>query len=323
MALTVRIQAAGGDELALTFDAPRVVIGRSPSCEVLLPDPSVSPRHASIRYEGGRSLVIDEGSTNGIMVGSVRLPPHTPRALGDGDWVRIGRVWLRVQLGVGVPSGPREGQAVARELVRRQLLSEGEPADPELRVTAGPAVGARLALTDPEREYVVGRGRDVDLPLADEHCSRRHVSIAEHEGVWQVRDLGSKRGTTLAEQKLTSSPAAWTDGAELRLGDSVLVLRSALPEAFAEALRAPDARMRPEEHHQRPPGEGDRDPARPVQALPEAPISLPEPTPTPSSEERLSAPQPTGKGYATVDTFVVLVALGLLALSALALWWVL
>ena len=57
MALTIVLRAAGGegpkrDPMALTFDAPRVVIGRGEGCEVRLPDPSVSHRHASIRQRG-------------------------------------------------------------------------------------------------------------------------------------------------------------------------------------------------------------------------------------------------------------------------------
>ena len=87
MAVTVLIRAAdhGEEPLALTLDAPRIVIGRGKGCEIQLPDPTVSARHASLRLRGGENLIIDEGSTNGIAVGSVRLPPQTPRALRDGD----------------------------------------------------------------------------------------------------------------------------------------------------------------------------------------------------------------------------------------------
>ena len=48
MALTVLIKQEGEDDLALTLDAPRIVIGRSKACEVQLPDPTVSARHAVI-----------------------------------------------------------------------------------------------------------------------------------------------------------------------------------------------------------------------------------------------------------------------------------
>ena len=41
----------------LSFDAPRIVIGRGRNCDVSLPDPSVSFRHASIRQQGTEVLL--------------------------------------------------------------------------------------------------------------------------------------------------------------------------------------------------------------------------------------------------------------------------
>src|SRR5215212_3795325 len=95
MALTVVVRS--GDVSSppqITFDAPRIVIGRGDGCEVRLPDPSVSHRHASIRQRGTDYIVLDEGSTNGTFVGPVRLSPQAPRVLRTGDLVRVGRVWL-------------------------------------------------------------------------------------------------------------------------------------------------------------------------------------------------------------------------------------
>ena len=78
----------------LTFDGPRVVIGRSQGCDVRLPDVSVSQRHASLRSKGGHYTIVDEGSANGTFVGGIRLSPRSPRDLRTGDLVRVGRVWL-------------------------------------------------------------------------------------------------------------------------------------------------------------------------------------------------------------------------------------
>ena len=66
MALTVVVRSGElEDHPELTFDSPRVVIGRGSSCEIRLPDSSVSLRHASFRQRGGDYIVLDEGSTNG------------------------------------------------------------------------------------------------------------------------------------------------------------------------------------------------------------------------------------------------------------------
>ena len=44
---------------SLTFDGPRVVIGRGQGSDVRLPDPSVSTRHATIRAQGTEYAIVD------------------------------------------------------------------------------------------------------------------------------------------------------------------------------------------------------------------------------------------------------------------------
>src|SRR6187200_238312 len=99
MALTVVIRSGDNPTPAsITLDAPRIVIGRGEGCEIRLPDPSVSHRHASIRQRGTDYVVIDEGSTNGTFVGPMRLSPHAPRVVRSGELVRIGRIWLELTI---------------------------------------------------------------------------------------------------------------------------------------------------------------------------------------------------------------------------------
>src|ERR1700742_1287465 len=115
MPLTVVVRS--GDlksQATITFDAPRIVIGRGEGCEVRLPDPSVSHRHASLRQRGGEYVLVDEGSTNGTLLGAVRLPPQTPRAVRSGELFRVGRVWLEVRMEPAIVKGSTA--AAAKEL---------------------------------------------------------------------------------------------------------------------------------------------------------------------------------------------------------------
>ncbi|HWB70147.1 MAG TPA: FHA domain-containing protein [Solirubrobacterales bacterium] len=67
-------------------------IGRSPACDLVLDDPSVSRRHALIVAEPGEELrVLDDRSLNGVLVNGVdaELSP-----LRDGDRLTIGRFQL-------------------------------------------------------------------------------------------------------------------------------------------------------------------------------------------------------------------------------------
>jgi hypothetical protein len=51
----------------------RVVIGRSKDCDIQVPDPNVSRRHAEVRQEGATYWLVDLDSTNGVEVNGKRV----------------------------------------------------------------------------------------------------------------------------------------------------------------------------------------------------------------------------------------------------------
>jgi hypothetical protein len=60
--------------LALPSETGRdVVLGRSRDCDCVLADPTVSRRHAGLRREGERWVLLDLGSRNGTRVNGVRV----------------------------------------------------------------------------------------------------------------------------------------------------------------------------------------------------------------------------------------------------------
>lgn len=66
-----------------------LVIGRSPQCDVILDDPSLSRRHARIeKAEERRWRISDLGSTAGIVVNG---RPMQQRLLVGGDRLRLGK----------------------------------------------------------------------------------------------------------------------------------------------------------------------------------------------------------------------------------------
>ncbi len=64
----------------------QILVGRRPDCDVVLPHPAVSRRHAVIRRSGGQFCMQDLGSRNGTIVNGV---PRQTCHLMDGDIVRI------------------------------------------------------------------------------------------------------------------------------------------------------------------------------------------------------------------------------------------
>jgi|GEM_PF-2946528 len=89
--LVVRSGAQAGQRFELYADEP-LIIGRDPArADIVLHDPTVSARHARVRYENERFVISDLGSTNGTFLGEYRLDRQS---LVEGDELRLGNTWL-------------------------------------------------------------------------------------------------------------------------------------------------------------------------------------------------------------------------------------
>lgn len=71
-----------------------VVIGRSPSSDIMINEPFVSATHARFTLQGPALVLEDLGSTNGTLVNG--HPINQPVTLRDGDDVQIGDAIMRV-----------------------------------------------------------------------------------------------------------------------------------------------------------------------------------------------------------------------------------
>lgn len=72
-----------------------VVIGRHPDCDVVVPDPAVSRRHAEVRPALGGHLLVDLDSSNGTEVGGSAVVHHM---LVTGDEIVVGDHALRYEI---------------------------------------------------------------------------------------------------------------------------------------------------------------------------------------------------------------------------------
>lgn len=71
----------------LPLDTARQVLGRRESCDIVLPDSSVSRRHACLEFAGGNFYISDLDSANGTYVNGTRIKRHE---LKSGDEVVLG-----------------------------------------------------------------------------------------------------------------------------------------------------------------------------------------------------------------------------------------
>jgi pSer/pThr/pTyr-binding forkhead associated (FHA) protein len=86
------LRADNGEVLQeYTLEKLETTIGRAPTSDILLSkDKLTSRRHATVRYENGNYVLLDEHSANGTFVNGQQLEEMTPRTLQDGDHIGIG-----------------------------------------------------------------------------------------------------------------------------------------------------------------------------------------------------------------------------------------
>ncbi|MEO8877498.1 MAG: FHA domain-containing protein [Polyangiaceae bacterium] len=317
---------------ALTFDGRRVVIGRGPSSDVRVPDPSVSLRHATIQVDAGEHSIIDEGSTNGTFIGGTRLAPGAPRVLRSGDLVRVGRVWLQVT--VDQTPATRDLSIATRDLamalVSQAMAAMGEDVSPRIRVLEGKDRGACITLDDEGRAYIVGRGTSCDLPLEEADASREHVQITRRGSTILVRDLESKNGVFLGESRvMPGREVAWKASSMIRIGATVIALEEPVATALTQLEQVADEQVKkddippvpktlasPGAHSKNENGAPSFD-APPASAAPIASVDKPvHSRPPPSSSQGRST-------FAPTDLLVVAVAIAIIATSIGGLVWLL
>jgi pSer/pThr/pTyr-binding forkhead associated (FHA) protein len=333
MPVTVLVRSASPEpgrtgDPSLTFDGDRILIGRGPGSDVRLPDPSVSTRHATIRAQGTDYAIIDEGSTNGTWVGGVKLLAHTPRLVKTGDLVRVGRVWLEIAIGPR-PVTPDLGLAtrdLAFALVRRAMDAVGDDTVAKVRVAEGPDLGAELRLAEEGRAYVIGRAERCDLPLADEDASREHAMVVRRGGHVLIRDLGSRNGVFLGDQRLAPDrDVVWRSSTMARIGVSVLSLEEPVSIALAELEAAADEHMRDEDAPPPPASIAAAPPPPSPEPPAEAIADAPAAARTAEAPIEPAAPPPPvrRRGWTATDIVVVSLAVSVIAASIAGLVWVL
>lgn len=151
-----------------------LIIGRRQDCDIVLPMPQVSRRHARLDRHDDAWSVTDLGSRNGLEAAGRRVE-H-----------------LRVRRGDHVCIPSAQGDLVLTVLLAEDL--RGRPEVAGIPVQGG---GRGQTLTVDLRDrptWTVGRSKDCDIVIEGEGVSRRHARVTHgREGV-AIQDLDSKNG---------------------------------------------------------------------------------------------------------------------------------
>ena len=98
-----------------------VILGRGQQCDVVLPEASVSRRHAQISVADERCFLVDLGSGNGTFLNGEHLAEPTP--LVSGDEVRVGTAVLEFRLA----DSPRLDGTRSRTITIRDAARDSGP----------------------------------------------------------------------------------------------------------------------------------------------------------------------------------------------------
>jgi DNA-binding NtrC family response regulator len=190
-------------------------LGRSPECDVCLPDPALSRLHALVEPRGDAWHLVDR-SGRGTRVGAAEVA-ETP--LVDGAEIALGgwRVLFRA-------SPPADGEAPrmgGETQVRDAGNGRAAPPPARLRIRSG---GRERTVPVTSMGVTVGKEPTCDASLDDPFVSARHLRIEARGAAWHLVDLGSRNGTFVGGAR--GSAAELPLGVPVTLGDAELVLEA-------------------------------------------------------------------------------------------------
>ena len=168
-----RLVSATGDQTFELKEGRTLVVGRGPSSDIAIYDPTISRRHAELTVGADGVQVKDLDSSNGTCINGARI---TTGRLGTEDTVTFGKVTFRLA-SPGSAAVVQQRPAIAAEaahggqIVRQLMVSGGGP--PGITSRDGPPAGQLKV------EAATGEGRqaiklqmllEVSQKLSAEFC---------------------------------------------------------------------------------------------------------------------------------------------------------
>jgi pSer/pThr/pTyr-binding forkhead associated (FHA) protein len=223
--------ADGRDQEFLVTDAG-LTLGRSPTSDIVLADPTVSRNHARIERAPDGYVLVDLASTRGSRINGTSIQRA---ALKSGDAISLGDVTFIFRM--VVQESPRPSQDAYADAGVTAL--EEAPVVPE-----GPTI-ACVVIRTAQRTWEVPLGREpVTIGRIPENAifldepgvSRRHARIEREGDSFVIHDLHSTNGTWIGLRRIDEH--ALDDGDTVRIGTTRLAFKRNLTPAELSAFEA-------------------------------------------------------------------------------------
>ena len=196
------IVTGDGQLSTYSLDAGEVVIGRADDCDIVVPHPSLSRRHARLRL-GPPLQIQDLGSTNGTRVARKKLHGGEPAPLEPGESFRIGKLsFMVVRKSVHASAASAAELEVLDPTHPSPLVGEIAKSGVNLLVLGETGVGKEV-LAETVHRLSARSG-----PLQRLNCSALAPSLVESELFGHVK--GAFTGATESRAGLLESAAGGT-----------------------------------------------------------------------------------------------------------------
>jgi phage tail-like protein len=153
-----------------------ITIGRAPDNTLSLADILISRRHAEIRVQDGKPVLIDVGSSNGTLVDGTRILPNQPYTLTSGTVVQVGSYTIIWQ--------PEDGQGAVEQTVPLAIVA-ATPAPPNGHAPLLAALPMRRVISQTERASGPASVYLRDLPVIYHENDFLGRFLLIFESIWE------------------------------------------------------------------------------------------------------------------------------------------
>lgn len=202
----------------LPFSLGELVLGRDPAeCHLVLSNPSVSNRHATVHFPpfpGASITITDHGSTSGTRVGPRVVQANTTADISIEEVIALGSNLISVRAlaelhdaGLGAPSEPVH-----------PTQGEGRPSLAGAPRRRHHTVVGTVQI-ETARAWKVGRSQTADIVLDYPQISAHHATLRSSGGQVLIEDAGSDLGTIVRGARLRPGERCVVEGGtEIQLG---------------------------------------------------------------------------------------------------------
>ncbi len=179
-----------------------ISIGRAKWNNIILPDPTVSRKHAKIFIENDKLVLLDSSSTGTFINGEKVI---SKKSINTDDKINVGSYSLYFR-----EAKERAKKVDLAETIKFELSSVSSSTSQKsksfllhqssIRILEGPEKEKKFQIN--KEKFTLGKDKSNDLVLNDEDVSPHHAEICFRKGEFFIRDLGSKSGTFIGGKQI-------------------------------------------------------------------------------------------------------------------------